>query len=98
MRECWGHPMSGAFFCNKVAKGRQTRTMKKLAVDRVNLERNLAMQGPMLDALIIASPLPDEFGVSLLGLSKVRVAVLLPIAFVMNFLGILAVAGVASVL
>ncbi len=53
---------------------------------------------PVLGALIIASPLPDEFGLSLLGLSKTRVAILLPIAFVMNFLGILSVAAVASVL
>ena len=53
---------------------------------------------PLLGALIIASPLPDEFGVSLLGLSWVRIAVLLPVAFVMNFLGILAVAGLASIL
>lgn len=53
---------------------------------------------PILGALIIASPLPDEFGVSLLGLSRVRLAVLLPVAFVMNFLGILAIAGVASLL
>lgn len=50
---------------------------------------------PLLGALIIASPLPDEFGLSLLGLSKTRIAVLLPVAFVMNFLGILLVAGIA---
>jgi len=53
---------------------------------------------PVLGALIIASPLPDEFGVSLLGLSRVKVSTLLPVAFVMNFLGILLVAGVASLL
>ena len=53
---------------------------------------------PMLGALIIASPLPDEFGVSLLGLSRVRIVVLLPVAFVMNFLGILVVAAVAYAL
>lgn len=44
---------------------------------------------PLLGALIIASPLPDEFGISLLGLSRVRIAVLLPVAFAMNFLGVL---------
>jgi hypothetical protein len=49
---------------------------------------------PLLGALIIASPIPDEFGISLLGLSRVRIIVLLPIAFVMNFLGILFVAKV----
>lgn len=51
---------------------------------------------PLLGALIIASPLPDEFGLSLLGLSRTRLAVLLPLAFVMNFLGILAIAAVAA--
>lgn len=50
---------------------------------------------PLLGAVIIASPLPDEFGISLLGLSRVRVAVLLPIAFIMNFLGILFITAVA---
>lgn len=53
---------------------------------------------PLLGALIIASPLPDEFGLSLLGLSRTRIAVLMPIAFVMNFLGILLVASVAHAL
>lgn len=53
---------------------------------------------PLLGALIIASPLPDEFGISLLGLSRTRVAIFLPLSFAMNFLGILAVAAVASVL
>lgn len=43
---------------------------------------------PVLGALIIASPLPDEFGITLMGISKVRVAVLMPIAFVMNVAGI----------
>lgn len=51
---------------------------------------------PVLGALIIASPLPDEFGVSLLGLSRTRIAVLLPVAFVMNFIGILIVAFVSG--
>ncbi len=48
---------------------------------------------PVLGALIIASPLPDELGISLLGMSKVRVSLLMPIAFVMNFIGIYAIVG-----
>ena len=51
---------------------------------------------PILGALIIASPLPDEFGVSLLGLSRTRTSMFLLVSFVMNFLGILLVAAVAS--
>lgn len=43
---------------------------------------------PAVGAIIIASPLPDELGIALLGVSRVRLGVLIPISFVMNFLGI----------
>lgn len=43
---------------------------------------------PIMGALIIASPLPDEFGIALLGMSKVRIIILLPISFIMNSIGI----------
>lgn len=39
---------------------------------------------PVLGALIIASPLPDEFGLALMGISKTRAAVLMPVSFAMN--------------
>jgi len=45
---------------------------------------------PIIGALIIASPLPDEIGISMLGMSKVKTSVLIPVAFVMNMLGIYA--------
>lgn len=41
--------------------------------------------------LIIASPLPDELGVSILGLAKIKTRWFIPIAFVFNTLGILAI-------
>ena len=43
---------------------------------------------PIVGALIIASPLPDEFGIALLSMSKVKTAVLMPVSFIMNALGI----------
>jgi membrane protein DedA with SNARE-associated domain len=43
---------------------------------------------PLLGAIIIASPLPDELGLTLLGISKTKISVLIPISFVMNFIGI----------
>lgn len=43
---------------------------------------------PLIGALIIASPIPDEFGITLLGMSKVKTIVLIPLALVMNMLGI----------
>jgi hypothetical protein len=42
----------------------------------------------VLGAFIIASPLPDELGLTLMGMSKVRLAVLVPVSFVMNAVGI----------
>ncbi|HEX2792510.1 MAG TPA: hypothetical protein VHO23_02250 [Candidatus Paceibacterota bacterium] len=47
---------------------------------------------------IIASPLPDELGISLLGLSKVKQSLFVPLSFVFNFLGILAIGSAAATL
>jgi uncharacterized membrane protein YdjX (TVP38/TMEM64 family) len=44
---------------------------------------------PLLGALIIASPLPDEFALALFGVSRISMRVFIPIAFVMSFGGIL---------
>lgn len=53
---------------------------------------------PIIGALIIASPLPDELGITLLGMSKVKTAVLMPISFSMNMLGIYALISFAHFL
>lgn len=49
-----------------------------------------------LGGLIIASPLPDELGISLLGLSKMKTRHFMPISFIFNFLGILAISLLAK--
>lgn len=49
----------------------------------------------LLGFLIIASPLPDEPGIILLGLSRTKTALFAPISFLANFLGILAI-GIAA--
>lgn len=46
-------------------------------------------------AFIIASPLPDELGISLLGLSKLKMSWFIVLAFFGNFLGILLI-GLAA--
>lgn len=51
---------------------------------------------PFIGALIIASPLPDEFGLLLLGITKTKTKILIPVSFVMNFIGIVLVAMVAG--
>ncbi len=42
----------------------------------------------LVGGLIIASPLPDELGISLLGLSKMREVYFVPLSFAFNFFGI----------
>src|SRR3989344_3479464 len=49
----------------------------------------------LLGGAIIASPLPDELGLALLGLAKIRTRTLLPLSYIMNFIGILAIVSVA---
>lgn len=53
---------------------------------------------PVLGALIIASPLPDELAIALMGISKVRMSLFIPIVFVMSFFGILVLSLVARIL
>ena len=43
---------------------------------------------PVIGALIIASPLPDELGVSLMGISKMKTINFAIISFILNSLGI----------
>jgi len=49
----------------------------------------------LLGGLIIASPLPDELGISLLGFSKTKASGFIVLSFLGNFLGILLV-GLAA--
>lgn len=53
---------------------------------------------PMIGIFIIASPLPDELGISLLGLSKISQTKFMLISFISNAFGILAIASVARVI
>jgi hypothetical protein len=51
---------------------------------------------PLLGALVIISPLPDELGLALMGFSKVKTKVMLPLTFALNFLGILLIFAIAN--
>lgn len=48
-----------------------------------------------LGTFVIASPLPDELGIALLGLARVSSNWFAPLAFVANFIGIFAIASLA---
>ena len=49
-----------------------------------------------LGALVIASPLPDELGLAMMGFSKTKTSILIPVSFVFNSLGILVIGLVAK--
>jgi hypothetical protein len=51
---------------------------------------------PFIGALIIASPFPDEIGITLLGLSKMDEKVFFPISFTFNALGIVVIGLLAQ--
>lgn len=45
----------------------------------------------LIGGMIIASPFPDEIGISMLGFTKMKTRVFLPVAFFLNFLGLLVI-------
>lgn len=51
---------------------------------------------PVLGALIIASPLPDELGLAMMGLTALNIRYLIPISFIMNFIGIAIIGLIAN--
>jgi hypothetical protein len=51
-----------------------------------------------IGGLIIASPLPDELGISLLGFSKMKTLWFIPLSFTFNFIGILLIGLIAKAL
>lgn len=60
------------------------------------LRRSIRWPLAVLGAAIIASPLPDEIGLSLLGLSHVRDRTLLMLTFVLNGIGIWVIASLGA--
>jgi len=77
----------------KIMKGSKYEKLK--AVFRMKIFRWLT---PLVGALIIASPLPNELGLSILGIAQTRTAVFIPISFTMNALGIFLIGTAANVL
>ena len=51
---------------------------------------------PFVGALIIASPLPDEIGVAMLGLSKMKNSYFILLSFILNSAGILIIGLIAK--
>lgn len=53
---------------------------------------------PILGAILIVTPFPDEVGLALMGMSKIRTMYMIPITFVLNFIGIWAIISLNNLL
>lgn len=52
---------------------------------------------PIIGAIIVASPFPDELGISLMGLSKMRASLFVPLVFFLNSVGIFLIIAFSDV-
>ena len=73
-----------------------TRIDRKNHLKKVFHSKYFSWTLPVLGSLIIASPLPDELGVSLLGLSKTNSLKFILISYILNSIGIFLVVSVSA--
>jgi hypothetical protein len=84
------------FFRDRIAAdfgaliGTSTGRLRTLAASPI-----IRLTLPLLGALIVASPLPDELGLALLGLARLRTAAFIPLSFLLNTAGILVIGIIA---
>ena len=72
-----------------------SRTERFFSVFKLKLFRWVI---PFVGALIVASPFPDEVGLAMLGLSKTKTSVFIPLSFFLNLIGILIIGLIAKTL
>ncbi|MBI2450784.1 MAG: hypothetical protein HYV52_00375 [Parcubacteria group bacterium] len=72
---------------------RKTKSERLASLFRLRLFKWLI---PFVGALVVASPLPDELGLMMMGLSKMKTSLFMPISFFLNFLGILTIGLIAK--
>lgn len=96
--------LAGDFLMFRFVRERFTHYLRELARYEMRHHRLAAAfrMRPMrwivvgLGALVIASPLPDEIGIALLGFARVSSTAFAPLAFTANFLGLLAIAFIGN--
>ena len=74
---------------------KKSKSERLISIFRLKLFRWLI---PFVGALIVASPLPDELGLTMMGLSKMKNSLFIPLSFLLNFLGIVAIGLIAKTL
>lgn len=97
--------VAGDFLIFKLVKDHLGEELAKLVGKKETSHLKLLLHSkfitwmlPIIGTLIIASPLPDELGVSLLSVSKMSERKFILISYISNAIGILMIASVAKVL
>jgi len=72
---------------------RKSKQDRLIAIFKLKLFRWMI---PFIGAIIVASPLPDELGLTMLGLSKMKMSIFIPLSFTLNFIGILIIGLLAQ--
>ena len=72
---------------------RKTKSERLTAIFKLKLFKWLV---PFLGALVVASPLPDELGLMMMGLSNMKTSLFIPVSFLLNFLGIFVIVFIAK--
>ena len=73
------------------------RKFRKSPLTQVAKTRYFKWTLPILGAIIIASPFPDEIGMALLGIAKVKTYQFMILSFVLNVIGITLIAAAAGI-
>lgn len=76
---------------NEIIKGPKHKKLRNILRSRI-----FKFVMPLIGALVIASPLPDEIGIAMMGFSKMSPKYFVPISFLANALGILIIAIAAQ--
>jgi len=63
---------------------------------RITHTKYFAWLAPVVGAIILASPFPDEVGLTLLGVTKIKPQIFMSIAFLINVMGLFLLALIAS--
>ncbi|MFH1744879.1 MAG: hypothetical protein ABH881_01775 [bacterium] len=97
--------MTGDFIIFKFTKDYLSEDVMYLAEESKHKKVILFFQSgifrrlaPFVGALFVASPLPDEIGLMLMGMSRIKMRIFLPLSFSLNFLGILVMTFIAKVI
>lgn len=84
------------FLRKNIAEDVEELIKKRKGLNNVFKLRFFRFLIPFIGALIIASPLPDEIGLAMMGVVELKAKFLIPISFTLNSLGILIVGLVAQ--